>query len=97
MEPLLAIGRKAMEVGTILAFVFGVGWYIAEPRAQEFIQEAVKDRLQTLEQSADEIKKQQREQDLSNIRTESDLSTVKSQQREMQEDLKVIIQKLINE
>lgn len=93
---LVAIGKKAMEFFTIVAFVSGLGWVVAKPKAEEFIKETVKERLTTLEETADQIQKKLRDQEISGIRTESDLSTVKANQREMQEDLKTIIQKLID-
>ena len=95
MERGLALGKKAMEVFSILAFIAGLGWFVAKPRAEDFIKETVADRLTTLEQAVDEIKRQQKTQELSGIRTESDLNSIKAKQDEVQDDIKTIIRKLI--
>lgn len=97
MEKFLALGGKAMQIFTLLAFIAGGAWFVAKPRAEEFIKETVKDRLGTLEQSAADIQKQQKEQDQSNVDIKTDLASVKASQRDMQDSLRIIIQNLINE
>lgn len=92
---LLALGQKAVEIGAVLAFVFGVGWYVAEPRAQDFIKETVKERLQTLEQSVADVQKQQKDAEVQGWRNESDLASIKAKQDAAQINLELIL-KLID-
>lgn len=90
---MIELAKRISEYVTVLSVLATAAWFVVQPRAEEFINNTVNDQIVILQDQLKQLKIKEDEAEKSQVRSESDLASLKAMQLQTQQMLQILIQR----
>lgn len=87
------LAKRIVEYLGILSVLATAAWFVIQPRAEEFVNNTVNNQIAVLQDQLKKLQEQEAEAEKSQTRSESDLASLKEMQRQMQEMLRILVER----
>jgi len=90
---MIDLAKRLAELLTAAGIILGAIWYVGEPRAQEFVREAVNDQIVVLQDQLKQLRDAEAKAETSQTQNASDLASLKAMQRQTEKMLEILVEK----
>lgn len=86
---------KASAIVTAIGVLAGAAWFVGKPAAEQFVVNTVADKIDSMGTAINVLTDKIQGEDVAQVRTESDLASVKAMQKQTQDSLDILLERSV--